>query len=108
MKTAFLLLVIALSVSAADWTDGLVTGIDTISGAEGVPAKAKCCIEYTFDSAAEQYWAVIFWYGDMPKLTLKIGEHVRLRRKRTGANDFEVQDDAGQTQMMLLTRSENR
>lgn len=96
------------SVAASEWTDGKVTAIARINGAIGPPTNAICCMEYTFESDAQKIVAVRFWYYKAPKLTLKVGDHVRLRRKFGANNNLQVSDDGGHTQMMFLTRTEDR
>ncbi len=65
-------------------------------------------MEYTFESDAQKIVAVRFWYYKIPKLTLKTGDHVKFRRKFGANNNFQVADDSGHTQMMFLTRTEDK
>ena len=101
------LLMVVASTSAADWQAATVTSVARTSGIAGPPANASCCIEYTFESSAQKVVAVKFWYYKAPEPTLKVGNHIKFRRRRGwGGGNCQVTDDGGKTQALYLTMIE--
>jgi len=87
-----------------------VSVADAPGGSARAPSNATCCIEITLRlSTDEKLTAARYWYYKKPKLKLKAGEHVQVRRLgvfRGGVADLQVRQSNGHVEALMITRSE--